>query len=92
MKNKSKIKTLGYIHTLDGFVATFVKNEQICYAINGYPARLVKSVYQIKKERKMSTEYRLNRGLNDDTKKIRYGYKRVTIEVKPEKASFVESL
>jgi len=53
-----------YMHTLDGRPAHYYPGEQICYAIQPRPIPLCSSLKQIKKEQKLSAEWRVKKGFN----------------------------
>lgn len=64
-----------YMHTING-VPAFFSGEQICYGGNRQEARrfniLTKSLYQIKKEQRKSTQHRRSNGLLDDNTNLGY--------------------
>lgn len=79
MKNKIKTKSRWlYFHTIDGCPAQYWKGEQICYVNsygkNGGIVNVCSSLKQIKKEQKLSDNWRLSKGypINGN-----YGYLRI---------------
>lgn len=68
-----------YLHTIDGVPAQYIPGQQICYANstrgNGGVTRLAKSLKQMRKEQKLSLEWRGKQGF--ETSPFCYGYVRI---------------
>lgn len=63
-----------YMHTIDGRPATYIKNQQICFAGIKTPIRLCSSKKVLKNQQRISSEWRKKQGFSD---RDDYGYKRV---------------
>lgn len=72
-----KAKTY-YLHTIDSRPAFYEPGQQICFAqVYGKPARLARSLAQIRSEQKKSLAWRRSLGYSHEAEG--YGYKRVRL-------------
>ena len=72
MKAKKKYKTY-YLHTIKGRLAYYLKGQQICYGDKIIiPQHLVKSLNQIKKEQKLSNQWRIKNGFSPHSEDYDY--------------------
>jgi hypothetical protein len=76
---EKKYKTM-YMHTIRGRPAEYIKGEQIVYGSSNFkiPDCLCKSLYQLRKEQILSTEWRIKKGFSSSIED--YSYVRIWIK------------
>ena len=75
-------KTIGYIHTLNGQPARY-NGAQTYYCGRYNPTIIVDSLKQIRKEQRLSHNWRMSKGYEDDW--TEYGYMRIVTTPTTEK-------